>query len=42
MRCHLSHATDALQGSFGGGTFAAYVPALREAELCDVPGAGDD
>ncbi len=30
------------QGSFAAGTFAAYVPALREAELCDVPGAEDD
>jgi len=30
------------QGSFAAGTFAAYVPALREAELCDVPGVEDD
>lgn len=32
----------AMQGSFAAGTFAAYVPALHEAELCDVPGVEDD
>ena len=34
--------SSAVQGSFGGGTFAAYVPALHVAELCDVPGAEVD
>ena len=26
-----------LQGSFVDGTFATYMPALRDVELCDVP-----
>ena len=26
-----------MQGSFGSGTFAAYAPATKEVELCDVP-----
>ncbi|KAK9827395.1 hypothetical protein WJX81_006181 [Elliptochloris bilobata] len=29
-------------GSLAAGTFAAYVPGLREVELCDIPGAEDD
>jgi len=26
-----------VQGSFADGTFAAYIPATMELELCDVP-----
>ena len=26
-----------MQGSFASGTFAAYAPATKEVELCDVP-----
>jgi hypothetical protein len=32
----------ALQGSLASGTFAAYSPVTREAEVCDVqPAAGE-
>lgn len=38
-RAELTKGTDMrrVQGSFGSGTFAAYAPATKEVELCDVP-----
>ena len=35
----LTCANALLQGSFVDGTFATYMPAIREVELCDVPDA---